>query len=51
MLILGIQKLPLKLAETDEKGNEVLKKGKKQAVKGKTDSEIIPLTEDVEQVF
>lgn len=44
-------KVTVETAETDEKGNEVLKKGKKQAVKGKTDSEIIPLTEDVEQYF
>lgn len=47
----GYTKVTVETAETDEKGNEVLKKGKKQAVKGKTDSEIIPLTEDVEQYF
>lgn len=47
----GYTKVTVETAETDDKGNEVLKKGKKQAVKGKTDSEIIPLTEDVEQYF
>mgnify|MGYP003290700167 FL=1 len=47
----GYTKVTVETAETDENGNEVLKKGKKQAIKGKTDSEIIPLTEDVEQYF
>lgn len=47
----GYTKVTVETAEIDDKGNEVLKKGKKQAVKGKTDSEIIPLTEDVEQYF
>ena len=47
----GYTKVTVETAETDDKGNEVLKKGKKKAVKGKTDSEIIPLTEDVEQYF
>ena len=47
----GYTKVTVETAETDEKGNEVLKKGKKQAVKGKTDSEIIPLTEDIEKYF
>lgn len=47
----GYTKVTVETAETNDKGNEVLKKGKKQAVKGKTDSEIIPLTEDVEQYF
>lgn len=47
----GYTKVTVETAETDDKGNEVLRKGKKQAVKGKTDSEIIPLTEDVEQYF
>ena len=36
---------------TDEKGNLILKKGKKQPVKGKTDSEIIPLSENIEKYF
>ena len=47
----GYTKVAVETAETDDKGNEVLKKGKKQAVKGKTDSEIIPLTEDIEKYF
>lgn len=47
----GYTKVTVETAETDDKGNEVLKKGKKQAIKGKTDSENIPLTEDVEQYF
>lgn len=47
----GYTKVTVETAETDDKGNEVLKKGKKQAIKGNTDSEIIPLTEDVEQYF
>lgn len=47
----GYTKVTVETAETDDKGNEVLKKSKKQAIKGKTDSEIIPLTEDVEQYF
>lgn len=47
----GYRKVTVETAETDDKGNEVLKKGKKQVIKGKTDSEIIPLTEDVEQYF
>lgn len=47
----GYTKVTVETAETDEKGKEVLKKGKKQAIKGKTDSEIIPLTEDIDQYF
>ena len=47
----GFTKVTVETAETDANGKEVLKNGKKQAVKGKTDSEIIPLTEDVEQYF
>lgn len=47
----GYTKVTVETAETDDKGNEILKKGKKQAVKGKTDSEIIPLTEDADKYF
>ena len=47
----GYTKVTVETAKTDDKGNEVLKKGKKQAVKGKTDSEIIPLTEDIDKYF
>ena len=47
----GYTKVTVETAETDDNGNQILKKGKKQAAKGKTDSEIIPLTEDIEQYF
>ncbi len=47
----GYTKVTVETAETDDNGNEILKKGKKQAAKGKTDSEIIHLTEDIEQYF
>ena len=47
----GFTKVTVETAEIDENGNEVLKKGKKQAVKGKTDSEIIPLMEDIDKYF
>ena len=41
----------METALADEKGNLILKKGKKQPVKGKTDSEIIPLSENIEEYF
>lgn len=47
----GYTKVTVETAETDENGNEVLKKGKPVAVKGKTDSEIVPLTEDIDAYF
>ena len=47
----GFTKVTVETAELDDKGNEVLKKGKKQAAKGKTDSEIIPLIEDIDKYF
>ena len=47
----GFTKVTVETAEIDDKGNEVIKKGKKQAIKGKTDSEIIPLTEDIDKYF
>ena len=47
----GYTKVIVETAEVDEKGNEILKKGKKQAVKGKTDSEIIPLQDNIEDYF
>ena len=47
----GYTKVTVETAETDENGNEVLKKGKPIAVKGKTDSEIVPLTEDIDAYF
>lgn len=47
----GYTKVTVETAETDENGNEVLKKGKPIAIKGKTDSEIVPLTEDIDAYF
>jgi len=47
----GFTKVTVETAETDDNGNEVLKKGKKQPVKGKTDTEIIPLIEDIDEYF
>lgn len=47
----GFTKVTVETAETDEQGNAVLKNGKKQPIKGKTDSEIIPLTEDIKKYF
>lgn len=38
-------------ADKDEKGNYILKKGKKVAKKVATDTEIVPLTEDIEKFF
>lgn len=47
----GYTKVTIETAELDEKGKEVLKKGRKVAAKGKTDSEIIPLYEDIDTYF
>lgn len=47
----GYAKVTVETAVADENGKPILKKGKMQPVKGKTDSEIIPLTEDVEEYF
>lgn len=47
----GYTKVTIETAELDEKGKEVLKKGRKVAAKGKTDSEIIPLCEDADTYF
>ncbi|MBR1677437.1 MAG: N-6 DNA methylase [Clostridia bacterium] len=47
----GYTKVSVETAETDENGNEVLKKGKRIAAKGKTDSEIVPLTDDIDAYF
>ena len=47
----GYTKVTVETAELDGNGNEVLKKGKKVAAKGKTDSEIVPLTEDIDSYF
>ena len=37
----------METAQADETGNPVLKKGKKQPVKGASDTEIIPLQDDI----
>ena len=47
----GYRKVTVETAVADENGKPILKKGKMQAEKGKTDSEIIPLNEDVEGYF
>ncbi len=47
----GYRKVVVETALADENGNEVLKKGKKIAVKEKSDSEIIPLADDVDEYF
>ena len=47
----GFTKVTVETTELDDNGNEVLKNGKKQAVKGKTDNEIIPLTDNIDLYF
>ena len=47
----GYTKVTVETAETDESDNEILKRGKQVALKGKTDSEIVPLTEDIDAYF
>ena len=47
----GYTKVTVETAEIDEAGNEIIKKGKRQPAKGKTDSEIVPLVEDINQYF
>lgn len=47
----GYRKVTVETAVADENGKLILKKGKMQAEKGKSDSEIIPLTEDVKEYF
>lgn len=44
----GFTRVTVETAQADENGNPVLKKGKRQPVKGATDSEIIPLSEDMD---
>jgi type I restriction enzyme M protein len=44
----GFTKVAVETALCDADGKPILKKGKLQALKGETDSEFIPLTEDVE---
>lgn len=47
----GYTAVTVETAEKDDKGNYILKKGKKVAKKGATDTEIIPLTEDIDKFF
>lgn len=44
----GYTKVTVETAVADENGKPILKKGKHQPVKGATDSEIIPLNEDID---
>ena len=44
----GYTKVCVETAECDENGQPILKKGKKQPVKGATDSEIVPLLDDID---
>ncbi len=45
----GFTKVTVETAQTDEDGNSILKKGKLQPVKGASDSEVIPLSEDIDE--
>lgn len=47
----GYRKVTVETALADENGKTILKRGKMQPTKGKTDSEIIPLTDDVDTYF
>lgn len=47
----GYTKVTVETALADENGKPILKKGHKQPVKGKTDSEIIPLQDDIDGYF
>ena len=44
----GFTKVTVETAQTDENGKMILKKGNPQAVKGASDTEIIPLCEDID---
>ena len=44
----GFTKVTVETAQADDNGNPILKKGKYQPVKGASDSEIIPLDEDID---
>jgi len=44
----GFTKVTVETAQADENGKPVLKKGKMQAVKGASDTEIIPLNDDID---
>ena len=47
----GYTKVTVETAIADDNGEPILKKGKMQSVKGKSDSEIIPLQEDIDEYF
>ena len=47
----GYTKVTVETAVTDENGKLILKKGKPQPEKGKADSEIIPLQENIDEYF
>lgn len=44
----ALTKVTVETAQTDEDGKPILKRGKKQPIKGKSDTEIIPLQEDID---
>ena len=45
----GFTKVTVETAQTDENGKPILKKGSFQPVKGASDSEIIPLSEEIDE--
>ena len=47
----GYTKVTVETALADENGKTILKKGHKQPVKSKTDSEIVPLKDDIDGYF
>lgn len=47
----GYTKVTVETALTDEVGKPILKKGKFQPAKGKTDTEMVPLHEDIQEYF
>lgn len=47
----GFTKVTVETATVDDKGEKILKKGKPQPQKGKTDTEIIPLYDDIDLYF
>lgn len=47
----GFTKVVVETAQVDDKGELILKKGIRQAEKGKSDYELIPLNEDINEYF
>ena len=47
----GYTKVTVETAQVDSNGNKILKKGKPVAEKGKTDTETIPLKENIDEYF